>query len=169
MSQNSEKRVKEIFRLTVVKTIEKGEEIQDKIQKLTEEIINSEINNLGVSREKMKNLTQNAMEGIIEGTKEAREKAEEFNQKAIDGIIAAIRNIPGINKTKTREYIKHAVSGIKVTLNNTEDKIVDSLYSTLENIFELKQKARITFKCIAPNASQVSLVGSFNDWDPTAS
>ncbi|QPM68058.1 isoamylase early set domain-containing protein [Atribacter laminatus] len=168
MSQNREKWVKEIFRQTVIKAVEKGEEIQDKIQKLTEEIINSEIKNLGLTQEKMKNLTQNAMEGIIEGTKETREKAEELNQKAIEGIIAAIRNLPGLNKTKTREYIKHAASGIKATLNNAGDKIVDSLYGTLENIFELKQKARVTFKFMAPNASQVSLVGSFNDWNPTA-
>jgi hypothetical protein len=167
MSQNREKWVKEIFRQTVIKAVEKGEEIQDKIQKLTEEIINSEIKNLGLNREKMKILAQNAMEGIIEGTKETREKAEEFNQKAVNGIIAAVRNIPELNKTKTREYIKHAVFGIKATLNNAGDKMMDSLYSALENIFELKQKARVTFKCMAPNASQVYLVGSFNDWNPT--
>ncbi len=168
MSQNREKWVKEIFRQTVIKAVEKGEEIQDKIQKLTEEIINSEIKNLGLNREKMKILAQNAMEGIIEGTKETREKAEEFNQKAVDGIIAAVRNIPELNKTKTREYIKHAVFGIKATLNNVGDKMMDSLCGNLENIFELKQKARVTFKCMAPDASQVYLVGSFNDWSPTA-
>ena len=168
MSQNREKWVKEIFRQTVIKAVEKGEEIQDKIQKLTQETISSEINKLGFSREKMKVLIQNAMEGIIEGTKETREKAEELNQKAINGLIEAIRNIPGTNQTKTREYIKDAVSGIKTTLKNFGGQMMDSLLNTIENIFELKQKARVTFKCIAPDASQVYLVGSFNDWNPTA-
>jgi len=168
MNQNQDKWVKEIFRQAVMKAVEKGEEIQDKIQKLTEETISSEIKNLSFSREKMKVFMQNAMEGIIEGTKETREKAEELNKKAIHGLIEAIRNIPGINKTKTREYIKYAVSGIKTTLKNVGDKMKESLLSTLENIFELKQKVRVTFKCIAPDASQVYLVGSFNEWNPTA-
>jgi len=168
MNQNREQWVKEVFRQTVIKTVEKGEELKDKIQNLTEEIINSEIKNIGFSREKMKTLTQNAMEGILEGTKETREKAEELTQKAVDGMIEAIRNIPGISKTKTREYLKQAVSSIKATINNAGDRILDSVHNTLENIFELKQKARVTFKCTAPAASQVYLVGSFNDWNPTA-
>lgn len=48
------------------------------------------------------------------------------------------------------------------------DRVIDSVNGALENIMELKQKSRITFKCQAPEATNVYLVGSFNNWNPNA-
>jgi len=168
MDTNQEQKTKEEFRQTVIAAENKGEELKVAVQKLTLDLLSSEVNTSGFSREKMKSFTRMAMEGIIEGVKEAQGKAEDLIQKAVEGFIEAIRNIPNSTKPKTREYLKNAVSGMQSVVYLAGDRIMDSISNTIESIMELKSKARVTFKCTAQNASHVNLVGSFNNWDPQA-
>jgi len=168
MQMNHEIRVKETFRQAIIKAADKGEEVKNMIQTLTQEVLNSEMNATGLTREKVKSLVRDAMEGVIQGAKETREKTDDLTRRAVDGIIEAVRQISGTTKIKTRDYLKQATLGIQTAVHQAGDLIIESVSSALENIMELKLKARITFKCQAGDASRVHLVGSFNHWNPNA-
>ena len=164
MNNYHENRVKDAFREAIIKTVGKGEEIKNKIQEIAQDILKNEISVSGISKEKIKSIARDAMEGVIQGTKEAKVKGEDLTRKAADGIIEAIRQTSGSVKGKTREYLKQASFGMLDAVKEAGDRVIDSVNGALENIMELKQKSRVTFKCQASNAAQVYLVGSFNNW-----
>ena len=168
MDKSFENKLKDIFKEIIIKTSDKGEEIKDKIQETAKEILTQDVNFSKFSKEKVKSFAYSAMEGVIQGAKNTKEKTEDLTRKAADGIIDAVRQTAEISKTKTRDYLKQAVSGIQDAINQAGDRVTDSAKHALENIIELKPKAQITFKCQAPKATNVYLVGSFNNWNPNA-